>query len=387
MRGKSLVTLAILATLAALAAVWMGRTPGPAPGEEIGAALYPELAAGLNDIDRIELTFGASSEQVTLERAEASWRVAQKSGYRADAGKIRQLLLRLSEAEILELKTANPEFYGRLGVASVTEEDADGARVDLVGMAAPVSVIVGRRETRAGAGTYVRRDGEARSYLIDAELDPGNDATDWLDTDIIDVDASMVREVTIVHPDGEMLRLLGIDGRLTLAELPEGRELSGPTATDPIGRALSSLSFEDVLPEAEFDGGEPAAVATYGLSDGRVVEVRAWRTDTDRYLALDVTLAPAPEPAAAAQPADADTAADAATQAASDSSPDEDATADTETTAGTAAEPSRADADAVARDRQRLAGWIYKVPTYKFDQVFIRTEGLLRPLPEQPAAD
>jgi len=377
MRGKSLVTLAILVVVAALAAAWLDRTPAPDAGQEIGSLLYPELGGSVNEVDRIGLDFGAGP--VTLQRATTGWQVAEMSDYRADSGKIRQLLLQLAEAKILERKTANPDYYHRLGVAQPGEDvEGAGVPVALHGPTPPVSLIVGRRETRAGYGTYVRRSDETQSYLVDAELDAGAAAGDWVDGDIIDIDAELVREVTINHADGESLRLLGIEGRLTLAELPQGRELSGPAATDPIGRALSSLTLEDVVPEAEFDGGEPIAVSTYGLSDGRVITVRAWQRDADRYLALGVALTASAEdtaqPDAEREPEDpAERMAES--EAAADQEPAADQTA-----------AQKADVETVARQQARMTGWVYKVPVRKYDQIVRRTEDLLKPVADDAAA-
>lgn len=377
MRGKSLVTLAILATVAALAASWLNRTPAPAAGQEIGSLLYPELAGSVNEIDRIELDFGPSEGPVTLQRAAQGWQVSEMWDYRADAGKIRQLLLQLAEAQILERKTSNPAYYHRLGVEQPGEgAEGAGVPVTLHGPTPVVSLIVGDRETRAGSGTYVRRSDEPQSYLVDAELDAGEDADDWVEVDIIDIDARLVREITINHADGESLRLLGIDGRLTLAELPQGRELSGPAATDPIGRALESVKLEDVVPEAEFDGGEPVAVSTYRLSDGRVITVRAWQRDADRYLALDVALTAPAEDAAQADEAEREDTVEIVTE--SDTGTDQEPATDESAT-------QDADAETVARTQARLAGWVYKVSVRKYDQIVRRTEDLLKPVADDPA--
>jgi hypothetical protein len=363
MKGRSIVVLAIIAVLAALTATWLDRPPGPAAGEEIGALFYPALAGAVNDVDRIVLEFGTPDERVTLRRGEAGWQVTEKHDYPADAGKIRRLLLRLAEAKIVEAKTSNPEYYERLGVEPMDAGDeSSGVRVDLGGLTPPVSLIVGRQETRAGTGTYMRRRDEARSYLVDAEIDAGNNAGDWLDTEIVDIDADLIREVDIRHADGENLRLLGIDGRLAMAEMPDGRELSSPAATDPIARGLASLVLEDVAPAAEFDAGEPDAVATYRLSDGRRITARAWQRDADRYLALDVALDPAD---VTAEPAGATEEEDAQPPAGQD--------------------PPRADAETVARQQTRLSGWIFSVPAHRFDQIVRRTEDLLKPAVAEPA--
>ena len=51
-----------------------------------------------------------------LTRDDETWRLAEKAGHRANVPKVRELLLKLSRAKLLEEKTSNPEYYKRLGV-------------------------------------------------------------------------------------------------------------------------------------------------------------------------------------------------------------------------------------------------------------------------------
>ena len=69
---------------------------------------------------------------------DGSWAVAEKDGYPADVEKVRQTLISLAEARIVEPKTANPDFYDRLGVEGVEDEAAGGLAVMLTGADTPV---------------------------------------------------------------------------------------------------------------------------------------------------------------------------------------------------------------------------------------------------------
>jgi len=360
MRPRTLILLIAVAAVAVLATVFLERGPAPATDSPAAGLLYPALREQLNDIERIQLASGEVS--VSLEKAEAGWIVPQKGGYAADAGKIRQLLLRLAEAEILETKTSNPDLYPRLGVADQDAADGVGTLLSL-GPPADVRLVVGNRDDRAG-GTYVRPSGESASYLLDAEIPADVNPLDWVDREVLDIDSASVRKMTIRHADGEVLELLRVGDQLVAAGVPEGRELSGPGATQPLARLLSPLRLDDVKPVAEFGPADPQATIDVHLDDGRIITARAWQKDEERWMAFDVTM-DAAEPTEAAL-------AEAPTGTDGDSSPP-DAANDEPLT------PNRADPESVARQDAALAGWVYRVPVYKYDQAVRRIEDLLKP--------
>ena len=362
MRARTLLVLAAVAVAAAVLASLLDRRGAPQSTAGQQALLYPGMAAGINDIRRIEVGEPGSDGRLELEMIGTGWVVKQKSNYPADSGRIRQLLLHLSEARIVEPKTANPELYGRLGVADPGAQD--GGTLLVVGPPTDLRLIVGRLETRAGSGTYVRRDGEAQSLLVGKDLTVAADPIEWLDKDIFDVDGDAITRMVVEHADGERLELVRVGERLVVAGIPEGRELSSPGASQPLTRGLSTLRFDDVVSAADFDQGEPDATVRYHLVDGRRITARAWRRDEASWVAFDVDLDPAEDAGPAGQQDVPEGQSDQAERDAGEAE----------------AELERADPEAVARRDAELAGWVYRIPTYKFDQMVRRMEDLLRPV-------
>lgn len=360
MKGRTVIALTVVALLAAGAALLLGQASRPVSLAG-GDYLYPGFAEQINQVNGIRLLTGDETEGVTLERDDTGWTVQQRFGYAADAGAIRSLLLKLAQARVVEAKTSNPELYSRLGVEDVGAGSGNGVLLEIDGPTPPRKLIIGDVETRAGDGTYVRGQDETGSYLISEELRPERKAEKWLDPELLDIPPALIKSVTIRHADGETVRLLGLDGHLALANIPEGRELSSPAATSPIGRGLENLRLQDVMPAARFDGGEALAVITYQLTDGRLITVDAWQVGNDRYIALELGMSLEDENGGA--------------EAAQESG--DEATAD--------AKPStpRADVEQVARDSERLAGWVYRISVPRYEQLVRRLEDLLRPLPDQ----
>jgi hypothetical protein len=124
-------TVAILAAaLVVLLALVIFAQRGSKPVGN-GSALVPGLAAALGDLERVTVTKANGEIVATLEKRPDNWVVADKNGYTANAAKLRQALTALSEAHIVEQKTANPDLYARLGVEDVTAANAAGVSIAL----------------------------------------------------------------------------------------------------------------------------------------------------------------------------------------------------------------------------------------------------------------
>lgn len=364
MRSRTLLILIALVVAAALLAVMLEREPSPAGDDLRGQRLLPDLAGALNDVTALVVDAGGEEGTTTLRQGEAGWVVAERDGYPADAGLIRRLLIRLGEARIVEPKTRNPELYPRLGLADAGA-DGGGIRVTLQGLPETPSIIVGNLETRAGTGTYVRREGEAQSYLVDVSLEPAGTPVGWLDRALFDVPAEDVDAIDVRQDDGSVLQIERRDGDLTVLDLPEGRELESPTAPRSMAGVLRSFTFEDVRPAADFADEPPAAVADYRLADGRRITARLWQRDDGRYATFRVAWS------APAEPADA---------------PAETADSGDVGTDGEGADDEAVATAAAALDA-RLEPWAYQVPSFKYDLMARRLDDLLAAPAVDPDAD
>jgi hypothetical protein len=191
----------VAAVAAIIATMLLDRSSAPDSTVVDGGLLYPNLKSQLNGIERLEVSGAGPEDPIALERSDSGWVVLQKAGYAADAGKIRQLLLRLAEASIVEAKTANPDLYARLAVADLDAPEGAGTLLT-IGPPADIRVVVGERDARAG-GTYVRRAGEAQSYLVDADIAKRQTASVYLkqlcDLGVLK-EVKSGRENIFVHP-------------------------------------------------------------------------------------------------------------------------------------------------------------------------------------------
>jgi hypothetical protein len=342
MSRRNLILL--LAALVVLAMLALLAGPGGRQVEE--QLLFPGLKAELNDVSEILVRGPGNQTVATLRRSDARWIVAERN-YPADLGLIRANLLALAGARLVEEKTSTPELYDRLGVQDIALATARGLQLELSGTPTPVRLIIGEAAGGSGDMSYVRRTGEAQSWLVSGRFTPGKTTGEWLDRQLLDIPATRIQALSITQPGLPTLRLAKSargEADFSVADIPAGRELSYPGMGNSLGGLLSGLQLDDVHGREVLgaDPGKPV-VARFACFDGLVIEASAWRTRDGTRLSF----------LAAADKAQAERHAgpDAPNFAA-----------------------VRAEAEAI---NGRLAGWIYTLPGYKTEQFTRRLQDLL----------
>ena len=390
--NKTLVILGAVVVLALIAALTLHSGNQPQTESQAAAQpILPDLRDHLNDIASVSFTGAGEKPIATFEKGASGWSVKERGGYPADTAKLREFLLKLSDATVLEAKTSSDKRYAELGVDDVKSADAKGVLVALSGLSKPTQLIVGIANSR-GAGTYVRRAGEAQSWLAKGNISIDKNASNWLDKSLADIAATRIKEVTLTSPEGKVLHVAkeqAADASFKVSDVPKGRELSSEFAANGLGAALAGLRFDDVLPNKEAEPPADGKVnkAHYVTFEGLAIDAIGWKKDEKAYARFTVNFdAAAAEPAIVAQQAKAkaDWESQQKDQAAkpADTAKPADATPPLAVSDPAKDKQQRLDAlnKEVAALHQRFEGWTYVLPTFRYDSLSKGMDELLKPL-------
>jgi hypothetical protein len=279
---------AVFAVIAAMA-ISSGRQPVSEP-QRAGYAL-PGLRDHLNDVRSVTIIGAENKTVVSLLREGQGWQVQEKDGYPADAGKLREMLITLANAELLERKTANVQRYADLGVEDIQAKEAQGVELRLEGLGQPARLIVGKVDDNNGA-TFIRCPEEKQSWLAKGVLRIDRDPVRWIDKSLTDIPSGRIAEITLVRPAGKELRLFKSkpeDSAYSIADLPSGRE-ADPAAG--LASTLAGLTLIDVFPASAVAAPPESNLlkARYRTFDGLTIEVQAWNRDDRHYARFSATL-------------------------------------------------------------------------------------------------
>jgi hypothetical protein len=246
-------------TLLSLLVLWVfTANRGSSEKPFVSGLFLPEINKQINDVNRVELVSAGNHTVATMVRTGGHWQLEQMGGYRADWSRLQTLLAALAQANVIEPKTDKPEYYARLGVEDITAGDAGGVLVKLDIGDQTRAILIGH-EAQGRPGQYVRLQHSPASALIDRRLDVSTELLDWADSRIVDINASEVAEVEIIHPGGESLLVTRISADQTdfdLLGLPQDREITNSWAVNSLGSVLSVLDMESVRPEDSVDWGD-----------------------------------------------------------------------------------------------------------------------------------
>lgn len=355
MTSRNLSILGLIAIVVLAAGLWLAY---PRSSQQKPDLLYPGLKQDLDKITAVRIYKAGDEAAVELTRGESRWQLTQRSNHAADTAKVRRLLQSLAEARPIEEKTSNPANYATLGVEDVADAAATGTRIEIVGPTRPVDLIVGK--SAGMKGSYVRRTGEAASWLTNESIEASATPHDWLNTSLLDISADRVQSVVITLAGGKpytLSKATRADTGFKVEGLPQGKQ-ADEFAADNMATALAGLTLADVRPAQDFAGDKPVAHATFRTFDGLVVDLDGFSKDDRHYVvantSYDEALARQFHVETATPPADGEGSAPAA------SAPQENVEEES------------------GKTNARLQGWAHEIADYKYDLIFKPVDSLVK---------
>lgn len=392
MNRNNLIKLAIFCGVVVLLGVIIAGREGS--GDRIAEGLplaLPELSAQLESVQALSVRKQTGELLVRAERADGDWRVMNRDGYPADRKRIRDLLTGLAEARLQEAKTANPEWYERLGVQDVPDrfeeskaepeekpdphdfstKEKDGPRLVSVTLqdGSELSLIVGER-AEGWKAHYARVPGDAQSWVLDREIAISMDTLAWMDARVIDVDLERISKVTHRTPDGEVLEISKQQPgqeNFDVAGIPAGRELRYPAIPEVVADVIDNLRMEDVraLGKFVFPAGS-IFEADFTTFDGLRIEAKVAKVEDDHFVALSARF---DESVRFVEPA--------GEQAAEDETAGDDAGETAEATSSTLKPVADVKAE-VAAMQAHLGSWVFQIAEYRYRGFTKRLDELLK---------
>lgn len=302
MQQRTSIILAAAAVIA-LGAAWqfgINSTPPSQVAIAPGTLLFPGLAAKLGQVSRVEMT--SKGKTVAIALKDGKWGLADRGGFPVQQDKLRELLTGMTELRLTEARTSDPAQYNRLGV----EDPAATGTATLLRLLGadgkPVAeLIVGHRRVRTQGNVpetiFVRRPGEAQSWLAEGRVPSDADAQLWFERDIANIPGPRVTKV--VSTRGDTVLEFGRDGDKFALLAPVEHPKLDDYRVEDVSRALEGLTLTDVRPAAE-QPGEKLGTALITTVDGMLITATVFKAGNDIWAQFAATGSETAKEAAAA---------------------------------------------------------------------------------------
>jgi hypothetical protein len=287
MRARNTLVLLVLAVIALGAAWQFGLRSVPAERTEVapGTLVFPGLAAELPKVAGIEILHAGQTLKLgPIPGAAGKWGLSDRNFFPVQADKLRELLTGLTELRITEARTADSAEYARLGVEEPAAPASNSNLIRLLDAGGkPVAeLIVGHRRMRTQGNLpeaiYIRRPGEAQSWLAEGRLPVDADPQLWFERDIANIDHGKIAKVTVRRGDSTLEFAL-VDGKLAMTGPADHPKLD-EYRLEEIGRSLEMLTLSDVKPVAE-QPGDKLGTCTIVTTDGTTLTITVFKHDKD----------------------------------------------------------------------------------------------------------
>ena len=252
--------------------------------------LLPELASRINDVTVISIK--GNQHVLNLRKQNDTWVIEDADNYPAIFEKVKDTVIGLSTLMILAEKTDNPEFYSRLGVEDPGTDQSRSLLVTLKDNSeSEISAIIigAQRHSKSASsspGLYVRRPNEAKALLVEGNLKITDIITEWFNRDILDIPASTIREVSIQHTDGDVLKMIKKNREAPEFELQDYTEQKKSVfkiILNRISKALEELRADGVKSINQFKFPEDAVITQFNTFDGMIINVKSAKINNKSY--------------------------------------------------------------------------------------------------------
>jgi hypothetical protein len=412
MKSKTVTVLVAAAVGLGIAAYLVDRAGRPASESKSASSgpLFEGLSGKVNEVATVVLKKGTT--ETTVQLKDGAWVMADKGGYPVQVEQVKGAIVGLSELRKVEAKTSRPENYAKIGVQDPGTEVPKPPEPEPADPMAPppstppatqptqltlkdaqgnvlASAIIGTQKYGTPPEVFVRKAGEAQSWLAQGRMELPNDPMGWVERQILNIGRERIKSATITHPDGTRTAVLKSskdEKTFTVLDVPEGRELSGPTAGDTLGSAPSYVNLDDVATVEQFNFADEAnrpTVAEFRTFDGLVITTQTLKKDDKYWCKFDVTVDESSLPAPPAPPP---------TPAATDPATPPDTTTPP-APPPTPPVPEGKTADDIRKEatdlQAKLGKWAFALPEYKAKYFMSKIDDMLKapPAPPTPPAE
>ena len=245
------------------------------------------LKGNLEGIKRV--TFGFNGDTFDLEKKDETWVLPSRQNYPADQQLVNGFLIKVSELDILEQKTALKDNHPQLHLEAAKVKGSNSVEVSFInnGEKPLLDLIIGKKGP--GKSFYARLSDQDQTWLVNGDLglEPKQEA--WIDHTLLSIKRPRIKRavlsqgITIERPSPEQ-------EDFTLLNPPKDKKLKTGYWINSIPYFLEKVEIEDVIKaDALKQPSVQTSVATFTTFDGLLVTVTLLKSGKDSWVKVSAS--------------------------------------------------------------------------------------------------
>lgn len=254
MKGNKLKILAVSTVVVlALAMVAVNNESSKLSDSQKNVKMFPDLADKINSVTTLVVSQGP--KKVTVKLSNGEWKVLESDNYPADVSKVKQVIIKMADFEVIEAKTTKQENYSKLGVEDPDGKDAKSKLVTLndENSTELAALIVGKQRSSNIANSttdslYARKTHDKQSWLIKGELYADLKPRDWIQSDLFSIPMNRVAKVVIRHDEKNVVtihREKPGDSDFTLSNIPKKKVIKSVSDFRAMAEAVQDIIIKE----------------------------------------------------------------------------------------------------------------------------------------------
>lgn len=299
---KTLKRLIFITAICAIPVVWIAVNNGKVTIESKHKKFFPVLLKQREQVAVVILQ--GHGQTLTLQKQNGVWGILENNNYPVITSKVDDLLFSLADLQIIEPKTARPEFHEQLDVNDVNEPQSNALLLTVQNAkgADIAKIYVGKRESvRLGEEfqehIFIRRAGEDQTWLVQGVLPVSTDFKEWVEQPLLGiVDSDQVQRLSINIPtvSNIVISKATAEQEDFVIESAQIKAIKGHTldldTVNTLPFEVAELEFNNVLVSdaASLDWGN-SVVATLETFPGVQVSLNVLKHDDKVYAKVHAT--------------------------------------------------------------------------------------------------
>ncbi|MGI9569248.1 MAG: DUF4340 domain-containing protein, partial [Desulfobulbia bacterium] len=235
-------------------------------------------------------------DSLTLIRDGNGWKIEERDGYPAKLAPVREVVLQLAQAKLVDAKTDRPAKHALLELENPADKKAKSKRVQLLDKSrkpiADADIVVGKKRWDAfgsgKSGMYVRKTDKDQTWLASLDLNSDLDIKNWVEENFFTYSPGDIESIEISYSGEDTLHLTpnkDKPGEFIFSNLPESKTIKKDANASPIGQAFKSLSLEDVKKLTSLDMKDVTAKTTLD-GKGLTIVFNLYKLGADDWISV-----------------------------------------------------------------------------------------------------